>query len=134
MTGYLYLYQVACICLSGSQDFIHLHCDHQEMPGKCFNLPTFIQKCQNTKSGNPEQIFRLFLAWPLLWVCRALSLFFCSEALWHRHQTAAYIAEILCWSISPKQHMIVKYLFHIVYTYTVRNTSQCSRARHHIPS
>lgn len=66
MTGYLYLYQVVCICLSGSQDFIHLHCDHQEMPEKCFNLPTFIQ---NDRRRQPRSDILL------VFVCRALSLF-----------------------------------------------------------
>lgn len=73
MTRYLYLYQVVCICLSGSQDFIHLHCDHQEMPGKCFNLPTFIQNARTLSQATQSKYSACF--WPLLWFCRTLSLF-----------------------------------------------------------
>lgn len=72
-------YQVECMCLSGSQDFIHLQCDHQEMPGKCFNLPTIIRNAstlnQPAQISSQSKYSTCFLARPPQWVCTALSLF-----------------------------------------------------------
>lgn len=112
MTWYLYLYQVVCIGLSGSQDYIHIQCAHQEMPGKCFNLPTLIQNARTLNQAAQSKYSTCFLAWPPQWVCTALSLFLFSEALWHWPHIAAYIAGILSRSTSPRQHMSVKYLLH----------------------
>lgn len=58
--------------------FIRQQCNHQEMPGKCFNLPILIQNARTLNQAAQSKYSSRFLAWPLQWVCTALSLSFFS--------------------------------------------------------
>lgn len=62
-----FVWQPKCICLQ---------CNHQEMPGKCFNLPILIQNARALNQAALSKYSSRFLAWPLQWVCTALSLSF----------------------------------------------------------
>ena len=101
---------------------IRQQCNHEEMPGKCFNLPVLIQNATTLNQAGAEQIFQSFLGpASAAGVCTALSPFLLSGALWHWPRIAAYITEILCLSAGPKQHVFVKYSLHTLHS-TVRNT------------
>lgn len=126
-------YQVDCMCLSGGQDFIHLLCDHQEMPGKCFNLPTVIRNAstlnQPAQISSQSKYSTCFLARPPQWVCTALSLFlFAPKLFWHWPQMAAYIADIPRKSAQSWAACVCEIF--ITYILQWETSPYCSGARH----
>lgn len=95
--------------------FIRLYYDHQELPGKCFNLPTLIQNARTLNQAAQSKYPSCFFGFGCaegLHSSPSLTLFWSTVAL-TPHSSIHYRNTLQ--STEPGQHVFVKYLSHALY-------------------